>query len=170
MAAFYKYVRYLAYILEILVFYVIEQIPRGIPSINNVKPILLIPIAVMIALFEGEKIGTVFALIVGILLDCESTGEIGFYSITLACAGFLIGALAQKMIKFNFLISIFISLAAILGIYLLHFLFVYLFVTKQDILYILLNHYLVGVLYTFIFSPFIYFFNKAFAVNIKEKD
>ena len=40
----------------------------------------------------------------------------------------------------------------------------------NDAIYALFNHYLIGMLYTVMLSPFIYFFNKAFAVNIKEKD
>lgn len=170
MAAFYKYVRYLAYSLEILVFYVIQRIPNGFPPINNVRPILLLPVAVMIALFEGRKIGTLFAIIIGLFLDCGSSGKIGFYSITLACIGFLVGAIAQKMIKFNFFTSVLISFAFVAIFYLIHFLFVFSFITHSDAIYTLCNHYFFGALYTSVFSPFIYFFNKAFAVNIKESN
>lgn len=163
----YKCIRYLAYSIEILVFFIVGQIPNFIPSINNVKPMILIPIAIMIALFEGPKIGLLFGFIVGLFLDVGSSGTFGFYSAVMTCTGFLVGTLAQKIIKFNLITSVAFAIAFITAIYVLHFLFVFLFLDYYDALYAFFNHYVVGLLYTIVLSPFIYFFNKAFAVNIK---
>lgn len=168
MDASYKYIRYLAYMIEIIVFYVLEEIPNALPNINGVKPLILILIGIMIALFEGKKVGTVFGLIVGLFLDCGSTGTIGFYSVVMACVGFLIGVIAQKMIKFNLITALLVSFSFIFIIYAVHFLINYLFCGYRDIFYVIYNHYSIGILYTFLLSPFIYFFNKAFAVNIKR--
>ena len=63
MSSLYKCVRFFAYILEIITFFIVEQVPNLIPSINNVKPIILLPIAIMIALFEGQKVGLVFGFV-----------------------------------------------------------------------------------------------------------
>lgn len=167
---FYRYIRYLAYTIEILVCYVVEQIPNAIPGINGVRPIILVLVAIMIALFEGKKLGTVFGLIVGIFLDCGATGSIGFYSVTMACIGFLVGVVAQKMIKFNVITSFLVALSFTTVIYIAHFLTQYLLNGYTDIFYVLFNHYLIGIVYTTLLSPFIYFFNKAFAVNIKETE
>ncbi len=170
MGACYRYIRYLAYMIEIIVFYVLEQIPNTLPNINGVKPLILILIGIMIALFEGEKVGTVFGLIVGLFLDCGSTGTIGFYSIIMACAGFLVGVIAQRMIKINLVTALLVSTPFIFVVYIMHFLVNYLFCGYKDVLYAMCSHYLIGILYTFLLSPFIYFFNKAFAVNIKREE
>lgn len=170
MNALYKYVRFLAYTIEILVFFVIERIPNLIPSVNHVKPMILVPVAIMIALFEGNKVGAVFGFVVGVFLDVGATGKIGFYSAVLACLGFLVGTAAQKIIKFNLITSVAFAIAFTAAFYFTHFIFEYLFRGYSDVIYAFFNHYLVGVLYTVMLSPFIYFFNKAFAVNIKAKD
>lgn len=170
MSVIYKYIRFLAYIIEILAFFVVERIPNLIPSVNYVKPMILVPVAIMIALFEGKMVGTAFGFIIGVFLDAGAEGKIGFYSATLACVGFLVGTAAQKIIKFNLITSVAIAIAAIAGLYFTHFVFKFLFCGYSDIIYTLLNHYLIGMLYTVMLSPFIYFFNKAFATNIKAKE
>ena len=60
MGSVYKYVRYLAYFIEILVLYVIEQIPNFIPGVNGAKPILVLPVVFIIAVFEGENPALMF--------------------------------------------------------------------------------------------------------------
>ncbi len=170
MDSYYKYIRYLAYTIEILVFYVIEGIPNIFPDIKGVRPILLILVAIMISLFEGKKVGTVFGLIVGLFLDYGASGDIGFYSVVITCVSFLVGVIAQKMIKFNLITSILIAISFTTIVYMAHFMVKYLLCGYSDIIYSMLNHYLIGILYTSLFSPFIYFFNKAFAVNIQEKE
>ena len=170
MSALYKYVRFLAYTIEILVFFVIERIPNLIPSVNHVKPMILVPVAIMIALFEGKKVGIAFGFVIGLFLYAGATGKIGFYSAALTCVGFLVGITAQKIIKFNLITSVAIAIAFTAGFYFAHFVFEFLFRGYSDVIYALFNHYLIGMLYTVMLSPFIYFFNKAFAVNIKAKD
>ena len=170
MDIYYKYIRYLAYMIEILVLYIIEQVPNIIPDIKGVRPIFLILVAIMISLFEGKKVGTIFGLIIGIFLDCGASGSLGFYSVAITCVGFLVGVIAQKMIKFNLITSILISISFTALVYMAHFLTEYLLCGYSDMIYVILNHYLIGILYTGLFSPFIYFFNKAFAVNIQEKE
>ena len=169
MNALYKYIRFWAYTIEILVFFVIERIPNLVPSVNHVKPMILVPVAVMIALFEGKNVGIVFGFIIGLFLDTSATGKIGFYSAVLACLGFLVGTAAQKIIKFNLITSVAFVIAFTTAFYFAHFIFEYLFRGYQDAIYALFNHYLIGMLYTVMLSPCIYFFKKAFAVNIKEK-
>lgn len=166
----YKYIRYLAYLIEILVFYIVEQVPNLIPYVNNVRPIILLPVAAMIALFEGSSVGLLFGFIIGLFLDCGATGSIGFYSIFVACLSFLVGVAAEKIINFNLFTAMAIAIAFISILYLFHFLIVFLFRGYSDILYTLFNHYFIGWLYTLLIAPFIYFFNKAFAMSIREQE
>ena len=170
MSSLYKCVRFFAYILEIITFFIVEQVPNLIPSINNVKPIILLPIAIMIALFEGQKVGLVFGFVVGLFLDVGAVGVIGFNSAVMTCLGFLVGNTAQKIIKFNLITSIAFVIAFTSAFYMLHFVFKFLLHGYSDIAYTFLNHYIIGMLYTVAISPFVYFFNKALAVNIKSRE
>lgn len=166
----YKCARFFAYIIEILIIYILEQTPNLIPSIYDVRPTILVPVAVMIALFEGHTVGAVFGFFVGFLLDVGAVGNMGFYSITMTCLGFLVGNIAQKIIKFNLITSVAVAIAFVFAFYFAHFLFEFLFCGYADRLYALVNHYLIAALYTAVLSPFIYFFTKGFAVNIKYED
>jgi len=49
----FRVLRYIAYTIEIIVFFIIQQTPGLIPSVYGILPTLLIPIACSIAMFEG---------------------------------------------------------------------------------------------------------------------
>lgn len=163
----YKYVRFLAYTIEIIVFFVLERIPNLLPSVNGVRPIILVPIVILIALFEGPNVGVVFGFFAGLLLDVGATGTFGFYAVAMTCLGFLVGNVAQKIIKFNLITSVAVAIAFTAAFYFAHFLFKFLFLGYADAIFSIFNHYLVAMLYTVSLSPLTYFFNKALAVNIK---
>lgn len=166
----YKCVRFFAYVIEILIIYILEQTPNLIPSVYGVRPVILVPVAVMIALFEGHVVGAVFGFFIGLLLDVGATGGIGFYSIATTCLGFLAGNFAQKIIKFNLITSVAVAIAFIFAFYAVHFLVEFLFFGYADRFYALVNHYLTASLYTAVLSPLIYFFTKGVAVNINYED
>lgn len=170
MNALYKYVRFLAYTIEILVFFIIERIPGLVPSLNSVKPMILVLVTIMIAMFEGSGVGAIFGFVAGIFLDVGAAGSFGFYTAAMTCVGFLVGKAAQKIIKFNLVTCVAIGIAFTAAFYITHFLFEYLFCGYSDVTYAFFNHYLVGMLYTILLSPFVYFFNKAFAVIIKARE
>ena len=48
----FRVLRYIAYTIEIIVFFIIQQTPGLIPSVYGILPTLLIPIACSIAMFE----------------------------------------------------------------------------------------------------------------------
>lgn len=166
----YKCARFFAYIIEILIVYILEQTPNLIFEIYGVRPTILVLVAVMIALFEGHTVGSVFGFFIGLLFDVGAAGNMGFYSIAITCLGFLVGNIAQKIIKFNLITSVAVASVFVFAFYAMHFLFEFLFCGYVDRLYSLVNHYLIAALYTAALAPFIYFFTKGFAVNIKYED
>ena len=165
----YKWIRYMAYILEIIIFYVLEQTPHFLPEIFGSKPLIIIPIFIMIALFEGEKVALYFGIFVGILLDISFSWHLGFYTICLPIVGFIIGLISRNIVKSNFFTAILISLASIFVIYSLNFIIYYIFNGYNEILYAYVYHYLPNIIYTFATSILFYFFNTAFAVLIREE-
>ena len=50
----YKFFRYLAYAIEILLVFIFQTTPQLLPEIGGSKPVLLIPVALTIAFFEEE--------------------------------------------------------------------------------------------------------------------
>lgn len=167
----YKCIRYFAYFIEIIVLYIIEQIPNFIPDINGAGPLLVIPVVYIIALFEGEKVALFFGFFTGILLDISSSGRIGFYTIVLAITAYILGVTARYIIEtvnfFNVLIG---SLLSLFIVYLLYFLIMFIMKGNQEAIYAFMNYYLVGMVYTFLTVPLLYFFNRALAINIRREE
>ncbi|MGN1051363.1 MAG: rod shape-determining protein MreD, partial [Acutalibacteraceae bacterium] len=76
-------IRYIAYIIEILVLYIINGTPNLIPEFFGGKPVLLVAVAITIAIFESEISAMVLGLLCGILLDFGISDTLGFYSVIL---------------------------------------------------------------------------------------
>ena len=53
----YKIIRYFAYTIEILILYMVQETPGLLPEIGGARPVLLIPAAISIAMFESELAG-----------------------------------------------------------------------------------------------------------------
>lgn len=65
----YQVIRYFAYSIELLVLFIIQETPGLIPAVFGARPILLIPVAVSIAMFENELPAMFFGLAFGLFLD-----------------------------------------------------------------------------------------------------
>ena len=166
----YRYIRWFAYVIEILVFFAIQQTPGLIPEIFGERPILLIPILVSIALFEDEMTGLWFGVFIGLLMDFGISNVLGFSCIFMTIFGYLLGLISVNFIKVNiltYMISI-IIISAVL--YLSYFVFGYLPHMYGGNSYILLNNYLPRFGYTVLISPIFYFFNKTIAIQLQPKE
>lgn len=165
----YKIIRYFAYFLEIIIFYILEQTPNLIPGIYGIKPIIIMPILFMIALFEGESVGLVFGFFIGLLLDTSFSWSVGFYTIIMSVTGYIIGLIARRVVKSNLSTAMIISAISIFFIYSFHFVFYFLINGYGDSMYAFTSHYLPRMLYTMLLSPVMYFFNRSFALNIQKE-
>ena len=108
MNALYKYIRFWAYTIEILVFFVIERIPNLVPSVNHVKPMIRAPVAVMIVFCSkaenvGDSVWIYHRFVFGYQCDGQDRFLFGGFGLV---AGFLVGTAAQKIIKFNLITSV----------------------------------------------------------------
>lgn len=169
MDAAYKYVRYLAYFIEIIVLYIVEQVPNFVPGINGAKPLIVLPVVIVVALFEGEKAGLAFGFLTGLLLDISSTGRIGFYTMVLALVAFFVAILARYTIESLNFVNVLVGCAvAVAVVYALHFLVMFVIKGHKELIYALTNYYFFGALYTLLMAPVIYFFNRALAINIRR--
>ena len=165
----FKLLRYIAYTLEIIVFYVLEQTPRFVPEVFGAKPLLLLPIIIMIALFEGERVALGFGIFIGVLLDSSFSWNLGFYAITIPILGYILGLISRNIIKNTFPTAMIVSALSIFSIYTLHFLIYYVLSGFIYTLYAYFFHYLPNIFYTLFTCILFYYFNKAFAAIIREE-
>ena len=126
MALKYKIIRCVAYTIEIIILFVLQEIPYLIPSLLGVRPLLLIAAPMTIAILENEKMGLGFGIFAGLLMDMGYGPVVGFYAIMLGLLGFLIGLLAVNLVKTNVLTSLLCTAVAVFTVISLHFVFFYL--------------------------------------------
>ena len=77
---FFACFRYVVYTVIFFLFYVLQNTP-SLFSVRGIKPILLIPAAVVFAMYEGEFIGGIFGALAGMLCDMGGFFLFGFDAI-----------------------------------------------------------------------------------------
>ena len=98
--AFRIFTRWFLYVVLLLLFYVCQCNP----IIRGYCPLLLIPLATAVAMWEGDLSSGIFGVICGIMLD-TATGKnvVGFSALWLLAACPLISLLTRFWVKKNFL-------------------------------------------------------------------
>ena len=165
MALKYKVIRCVAYTIEIILLFILQELPYLMPSLLGVRPLLLIAAPMTIAILENEKIGLGFGVFAGLLMDMGYGSVIGFHAIVLGVLGFFIGLLAV-----NVLTSLLCTAAAVFAVISLHFVFFYLLRGYDMASYAYQKYYLPMMLYSFLPTPILYYFNKAFVVGVRERE
>lgn len=160
-------IKWVIYSLMLYVLLVLQTTP-GLFEIKGVKPMLILPLAVFVAVFEGEKGGLFFAIATGILTDLASDKILGFTSIILSVCCIAIALLTIFLVRAT-LINCCVLCTVTLSIYcLLDYLFYYLIWGYSGTFAILLRHYLPMVVYSAIISPLIFIAVKAVASKYNE--
>lgn len=163
-----KFLRFFAYGLEIVILYVLSGIPGFLPSFSGNKPALLIPVALTIAVFESEIPSMIIGMVCGMLLDTGFTASIGYYTLTLTVICFVIGYCARNFFVTNFLNAMIIGALTTLALLLIHFVIFTLLAKTPDAGLYFLKHYLFRIIYTLIFLPPLFYFNRLFMSSMKE--
>ena len=166
----YRFIRYFAYALELLVLYMIQQTPGFLPSLFGARPILIIPAVLAIAMFEPEIPAMAFGIFGGLLIDFGIGDALGFHGIMLWVACYVISALSANLLRTNLLTSFLVNTVSLLVIVVLQWLFYYVLYGYDYILYALLHHYLPLIAYSLVLTPITFYFNRAFALLIRPAD
>ncbi|MBR1731221.1 MAG: hypothetical protein IJ725_02165 [Ruminococcus sp.] len=139
-----------------------------LPEIFGSKPLLLIPAAITISLLESEIPAMFFGLTAGMMLDFGYSDNIGFFTITLTLSCFFIGLIFRDYLVISFLNAVVFNAIFCSGLIILHFLFLYVFAGKGDIIYYFVNHYISRIVYTFLCGIALYFLNKFLYKNLRD--
>lgn len=166
----YKILRYFAYAIEILIVFIIQETPNLIPTVFGVRPVLLIPVALSIAMFESETAAMGFGLFCGLLVDFGAGNVLGFHGLLLTVMCYMIGLMVINLLRTNLITAFFVTAVALAIIFLLQWVFFFVLANYKGIGYVLLTHYLPIYGYTLILMPIAYYFNRAFALALKPKE
>ena len=145
-------VKYLSYVLIILGLYVLQTTP-GFLSVFGIKPNLILPAVVCIAMVEGEFIGGLMGAYGGMLLDLGGFSVFGFYSIQLMVICVAIGLLVIYLMKNNLLSAAILCGGTALFLSLTQFFFFYALWGYEDVFRLYLTKLLPTAAYSVAFLP-----------------
>lgn len=161
-------VKYVTYSLLMLVLYVLQSTPQ-LFSIAGIKPVLVFPFAVAVAMFDKQLAGGLFGLFAGILCDTSSNVLFGFqsslYLVICTAVGLLVVYFMQPSV-----VNSLIFTGCGLGFRLfLEYFFYYVMWGYDNSQLILLGQMLPLLLYTLVVTPLLFLAVRKMHLFFEEK-
>lgn len=169
MRDFNRVIRYLAYILELLVLFMLQETPGLLPAIFGVRPVLILPAVVTIAMFEEELPAMAFGIAGGLFCDFGLSCALGFHGLILAVLCFFISILSRVYLQNNMLTAVVTGVWTIALTVSAQWLFLYYFFYSMPG-YAFLHHYLPKYFYTMLFLPLLYMLNRGLSQALRVSE
>lgn len=164
-----RVVRYMAYVLEFLVLFMVQETPGLLPAIFGVRPVLLLPAAVTIAMFEEETPAMSFGILAGLFCDFGLSGMLGFHALALAVLCYFVSVISRVYLQSNLATAIITGLWTIGLTVCAQWLFLYYFrYSMAD--YAFVHHYLPKYFYTMLFVPLVYLLNRGVSQAVRSQE
>lgn len=154
-------IKNIVYFLEIMLMFVVQQIPLLSLQYFGVRAIFIIPAFVCVSVFMNEKQAMWFGVISGIFLDMELSNVFGIHILMLFLLGYAIGFVFEHVMKINVVSAIITCLIVTLIVVFVRFLLFYVCKGYDEAFYAFKNYYLSSVLYTVVVTPVLYLFNRS---------
>lgn len=162
--------KWVTYILELFLVYIIQYTPNLLPSFLGVKPLLLVVFALSISMFESENRAMWIGLIAGLLMDLGSSTVFGFNALILMILCYVCGILVVFLMRNNIVSAMVLGISGLLLMELLRWFFVYVLWGDPKIWYYLYAIMLPRVVYSAVLIPAAFFFNRALVSHMEEED
>ena len=160
--------RWILYFLELVAVYVLQTTPGIIPAVSGARPVLLIPAALTIAMFEGDIGGMAVGIAAGLLIDMGGSDILGFHAIVLAILCFVLGSMTMQIFRTNLLVALLAAVVAVPVVIVLQWVFFYILPGYGDLQYVFMGSILPKMVYTFAVMPLFYLFNRVIALRLSE--
>lgn len=157
-----RLIRYLAYTLELLVLFMLQETPGLLPHVYGVRPVLVLPAAAVIAMFERETPALGFGIAAGLFCDFGYSGTLGFHALILGVLCFFVSIMVQTVMQVNWVTAVLTGIVVLAVTIGSQWLFFYYFRYSEP-MYAFTSHYVPKYLYTLLFVPVLYLLNKALA-------
>ena len=152
----YRAAKYAAYAALMLFLYVLQTTPR-LFSILGVRPNLVIPAAVGIAVLEGAFAGGVYGALAGILCDLAGSALFGFSAVILMPACVAAGLLVTYLLRPGMINYVLLLAGVLLTRGLLDFLLNYVMWGYDSVWMVFVYGTLPGIIYSAAVSPLVYY-------------
>lgn len=151
-----RYLKWTAYGLLILLVTILQATRGLIPPVFGVRPLLVVPLTVCIAMFVGPVGGAAAGIACGILWDLYAARLLGFNALLLLATGCICGLLITLLMRNNLLTALLLSAAALLFVGLMNWLCHTVLLQEPEAGFILLRRVLPTLGYSFVLTPLLY--------------
>lgn len=155
-----RVIRYLAYTLELLVLFMVQETPGLLPHIAGVRPVLVLPAAAVMAMFENETAALAFGIAAGLFCDFGYSGTLGVHALALGALCFLVSLMVRAYMRVNIVTAILTGIWTMGVAFGVQWLVFYVFRHYSMPGFALTHHYLPKYLYTLLFVPLLYLLNR----------
>ncbi len=169
MRDFNRVIRYLAYTLELLVLFMLQEVPGLLPNVFGVRPCLIFPAVITMAMFEEELPAMAFGIVGGLFCDFGLSGTMGFHALVLCVLCFFVSILVRVYLQVNMVTAIITGLWTIGLTVCAQWFFLYFFRYSMPE-YAFMHHYLPKYFYTMLFVPLVYLLNRGLAQAVRTTD
>jgi len=160
--------KYFSYTAILLCLFVLQSTPDFL-SFGGVKPILVIPACVCIAMVDGEFIGGIFGAVAGVLCDLGSLALFGFNSIVILICCICIGLLVIYLMRLNLVNAVLLTVSTLTIRGLLDYFVTYAMWGYENSSLIIFTGIIPCILLTAVFTPPIFFLIKKFKLYLDIK-
>lgn len=164
-----SFFRYLAYVLELILAFVLTTTPRLLPEPFGAKPALTICVALSVAIFEREIPAMIFGMLAGLLADISYTDSIGLFTISLTVICFVVGYAANNLIVATFLNFLLYAAVVVGAVFMLYYLVQFVIPSADVGGSYFVSHLISRMVQTFLFSIPFYFLNKMIHTSLKPE-
>ena len=151
-----RYLKWTAYGLLILLVTLLQATEGLIPPIFGVRPLLVVPLTVCIAMFVGPTGGAAAGIACGILWDLYGARLLGFNALLLLVTGCLCGLLITLLMRNNLLTALLLSAAALLFVGMMNWLCYTVLLAEPEPGFVLVRRILPSLAYSFALTPLLY--------------
>lgn len=165
-----RYIKWTAYGLLLIGISIFQSLPFGIPAVFGVRPTLMIPAVVCIAMFEGAMGGAAAGVAGGLLWDLFADRLFGFSAFWLLFICCFCGLLSQLLIRNNLISSMLMVVSALCIYGILDWFFNTILAGGSEPLLELLFYTLPNVLYSLLITPLIYWMVSRVARFLRSRE
>lgn len=163
------YIRRALFILLTVLTAAFQHTDMAVPDLFGAKAMLLIPLCVCISMFERSMGGLAFGVFCGVLWDAASARGEGFFSVALACTGFLAGAAITYFMRNNIFSALILSGVFSMTVNTVYWLCFILMKGYEGAADVLVSFYLTSAVYSALFT-LIYYYLVRFIVQMTARN
>lgn len=160
-------IKWALYTLILFFAFILQTTPRFL-ELFGVKPVLVLPVMLFIAMFEGEWAGGVFGVVGGLFWDTAADRLLGFNAVLMLVICVITGLLVMYLIRANIWNSLLTVLSASLLQGLIDYFFYYLIWDYDFSHIVLLKQILPTTFYTTLISPLFFFLIRKISHSFSE--